>query len=343
MNPDQKIDALARLGKFLLSAEGLLTIDDWSRRAQVHNTWFTPENVKASLLGIARNYLDKDKLEKWAGSYEIDRTDSYAVGVVMAGNIPAVGFHDMLCVLLSGHRLMAKLSSQDPVLPKLLAEALIRIEPRWAGSIAFSERLNDAEAIIATGSDNSARYFRYYFGKKPHMIRQNRTSCAVLNGEETPEQLRRLGNDALQYFGLGCRNVSKLFVPSGYHFTPFFEAIQSYSPLIQHPKYQNNYDYNKSIYLVNRVPHLDNGFLLLSPSQALVSPVSVVFHEEYTDVADLQIKLKTVQEKIQCIVAADCWFPSSVSIGEAQQPCLDDYADGVDTMAFLTGLPARVQ
>jgi hypothetical protein len=175
------------------------------------------------------------------------------------------------------------------------------------------------------------------------MIRQNRTSCAVLNGEETPEQLRRLGNDALQYFGLGCRNVSKLFVPSGYHFTPFFEAIQSYSPIIQHPKYQNNYDYNKSIYLVNRVPHLDNGFLLLTPNQALVSPVSVVFHEEYVDVADLQLKINAIQEKLQCIVAAESWFPSSVSIGEAQQPRLDDYADGVDTMAFLTGLPARVQ
>jgi hypothetical protein len=340
MNSEQKIDSLSALGEFLLSPTGLQTIESWSWKAQAHNTWFTPDNVKATLLGIARNYLNKTKLKEWLGKYEIDTKDSYAVGVVMAGNIPAVGFHDMLCVLLSGHRMMAKLSSQDPILLKLLAEELIRIEPQWAGFIEFSERLNDADAIIATGSDNSARYFRYYFGKKPHIIRHNRTSCAVLNGNEQTSDLTKLGNDILQYFGLGCRNISKLFVPSGYNFTPFFEAIQSYSPIIQHSKYQNNYDYNKSIYLVNRVPHLDNGFLLLTPNQALVSPVSVVFHEEYSDIIDLQQKLDVIGGKIQCVVAAERWYPGSIPLGEAQQPRLEDYADGVDTLAFLSSLPS---
>ena len=341
MNPEQKIDSFTALGEFLRSPQGLQAIETWSWKAQVHNTWFTPENVKASLLGIAESYLDKTKLREWLSGYEIDRPDSYAVGVVMAGNIPAVGFHDMLCVLLSGHRLMAKLSSQDPVLPKLLAQELIRLEPRWTSVIEFSERLNDADAIIATGSDNSARYFRYYFGKKPHIIRQNRTSCAVLTGNEQTSDLRKLGNDILQYFGLGCRNISKLFVPFGYNFTPFFEAIQSYSPIIQHSKYQNNYDYNKSIYLVNRVPHLDNGFLLVTPNQALVSPISVVFHEEYRDMTDLQKKLEVIEDKIQCVVAAECWYPGSISLGEAQHPRLEDYADGVDTLAFLSSLPFR--
>jgi hypothetical protein len=340
MNPTQKIDSLSALGDFLLSQEGVRTTEAWGWKAQTQNAWFTPENVQAALSSIATHYLNKNKLLEWVAGYDLDRQQPHSVGVVMAGNIPAAGFHDLLCVLLSGNRLMAKLSSQDSVLLKELASQLIRIEPRWQPFIEFSERLNAADAIIATGSDNSARYFRYYFGSKPHIIRQNRTSCAIIRGNEKKSELSKLGDDALLYFGLGCRNISKLFVPSGYDFTPFFESIEHLNGIIHHAKYQNNYDYNKSIYLVNRVSHLDNGFLLLTPNEALVSPVSVLYYEEYLDLPDLQEKINSQRNKLQCIVSGESWFPGSLPLGTAQSPALSDYADGIDTLAFLMGLAA---
>ena len=257
----------------------------------------------------------------------------------MAGNIPLVGFHDLLCVLLSGHILLAKLSANDTVLMQWAMEQLISLEPRFADYLRPVPRLNAADAYIATGSDNTARYFDFYFGKKPNLIRRNRSSVAVLTGQESSSELARLGPDIFQYYGLGCRNVSKLYVPPGYDFVPLLDALQVCEGVLDHHKYQNNYDYNKSILLVNGTPHFDNGFLLVTPQSALVSPISVVHYGEYAHEIDLVDQLTDVAPRIQCLVSAGGRWAGSVPFGQAQQPGVADYADGVDTMEFLAELP----
>ncbi len=335
MDSQKRVKSLIALGKYL--SESSLT--DIVYRANAKNNWFTANNVSDSLRAIATEFLDETKLLIWLNGYDLSQTASKKVGVVMAGNIPAVGFHDALCVLAAGHQLMAKLSTDDTVLMSFLLQKLIEIEPEWANSIQVVERLNDAEAVIATGSDNTARYFDYYFAKKPHIIRRNRTSVGILNGQETNDELVKLGNDVLQYFGLGCRNVSKIYVPVGYNFSVFYESIESLSGIYcNHHKYFNNYEYNRSVLLVNREAHLDNGFLMLQPSESLVSPISVLFYEEYKNESDLTQVIESHTAKIQCIVSQNGWFANSLPFGQAQSPSLTDYADGVDTMAFLASL-----
>lgn len=335
-NLEKRIAPFVSLGKLLKTN----AIEEITYRAQSQNHWFTPEFVAESLRSIASAYLEEDNLRKWLQKYPAsEEVIPQKIGVVMAGNIPAVGFHDMLCVLLSGHHFFAKLSSDDRLLMLFLIQKLTELEPALAERITVAERLNDADAYIATGSDNTARYFEYYFSKKPHIIRRNRTSVGVLNGHETTEELDALGRDVLQYFGLGCRNVSKVYVPEGYLFDTFYETIEyKASTYINHHKYFNNYEYNRSVYLVNREPHFDNGFLMMRQSEALVSPISVLFYETYASTEELTAKLATQSEKIQCIVSQNGWFPNSLSLGRAQAPTLFDYADGVDTMAFLTSL-----
>lgn len=335
-NLEKRIAPFVSLGKLLKTN----AIEEITYRAQSQNHWFTPEFVAESLRSIASAYLEEDNLRKWLQKYPAsEEVMPQKIGVVMAGNIPAVGFHDMLCVLLSGHHFFAKLSSDDRLLMLFLIQKLTELEPALAERITVAERLNDADAYIATGSDNTARYFEYYFSKKPHIIRRNRTSVGVLNGHETTEELDALGRDVLQYFGLGCRNVSKVYVPEGYLFDTFYETIEyKASTYINHHKYFNNYEYNRSVYLVNREPHFDNGFLMMRQSEALVSPISVLFYETYASTEELTAKLATQSEKIQCIVSQNGWFPNSLSLGQAQAPTLFDYADGVDTMAFLTSL-----
>jgi len=335
-NLEKRIAPFVSLGKLLKTN----AIEGITYRAQSQNHWFTPEFVAESLRSIASAYLEEDNLRKWLQKYPAsEEVMPQKIGVVMAGNIPAVGFHDMLCVLLSGHHLLAKLSADDRLLMLFLIQKLTELEPALAERITVAERLNDADAYIATGSDNTARYFEYYFSKKPHIIRRNRTSVGVLNGHETTEELDALGRDVLQYFGLGCRNVSKVYVPEGYLFDTFYETIEyKASTYINHHKYFNNYEYNRSVYLVNREPHFDNGFLMMRQSEALVSPISVLFYETYASTEELTAKLAAQSEKIQCIVSQNGWFPNSLSLGQAQAPTLFDYADGVDTMAFLTSL-----
>ncbi len=335
-NLEKRIAPFVSLGKLLKTN----AIEEITYRAQSQNHWFTPEFVAESLRSIASAYLEEDNLRKWLQKYPAsEEVMPQKIGVVMAGNIPAVGFHDMLCVLLSGHHLLAKLSADDRLLMLFLIQKLTELEPALAERITVAERLNDADAYIATGSDNTARYFEYYFSKKPHIIRRNRTSVGVLNGHETTEELDALGRDVLQYFGLGCRNVSKVYVPEGYLFDTFYETIEyKASTYINHHKYFNNYEYNRSVYLVNREPHFDNGFLMMRQSEALVSPISVLFYETYASTEELTAKLAAQSEKIQCIVSQNGWFPNSLSLGQAQAPTLFDYADGVDTMAFLTSL-----
>ncbi|TXK52062.1 acyl-CoA reductase [Pontibacter qinzhouensis] len=301
------------------------------------NSWFDEENVSCALNGITA-FLDEQYLREWLYPYKLNHLEPKKVGVVMAGNIPMVGFHDFLSVLISGHYLLAKRSSDDEVLLTRLAQMLIRIEPAFAPYIQFVERLNDSDAIIATGSDNTSRYFEYYFASRPHIIRKNRTSIGILTGHEEKDDLHALGEDISRYYGLGCRNVSKVFVPEGYTFDKFFEANTDREKLLNHHKYQNNYDYNKSILLVNRVPHFDNGFMLVRESDQLVSPISVLFYETFTSLADLRQKLAAVKDKTQCIVAAHGWLEGSIPFGEAQCPMPWDYADGIDTLDFLQKL-----
>jgi hypothetical protein len=325
MKLSERIDAFARLGKVLHSIEEGEK-DDLLYRAANGNAWFTAMHSDLALKGICK-FLVKDDLEQWLTPYKIQTEQAKRVGVVMAGNIPMVGFHDLLCVLLSGHHLAAKLSSQDTVLMTYVIEQLVKIEPRFKEMISLVERMNDAEAVIATGSDNTGRYFEYYFRKIPHIIRKNRSSCAVLTSNETDQQLIDLGRDVFSYFGLGCRNVSKLFVPANYDFPKLLSLWQVYEYVSNHHKYVNNYDYNKSILLVNGVPHLDNGFALVTENQALVSPISVLYYEVGSPNPN--------SEKIQCTVGLENNY---VPFGKTQEPGLSDYADRVDTMKFLTGL-----
>jgi hypothetical protein len=308
-----------------------------------HNAWFTPPSVEKAVTSIGR-MLNSNDISAWLNRYPVHASPSKKVGLVLAGNIPLVGFHDVLCVLITGNHALIKASSQDARLTKHVLNRLTAIEPAFANQYSFTERLADFDAVIATGSNNTSRYFEYYFSKVPNIIRKNRNSVAVLTGSETNEELHDLGHDIFDYFGLGCRNVSKLFVPTGYDFVPFFEAIEPYNPIINHHKYNNNYDYNKSIYLVNRDKHLDNGFLLVKEDKAMVSPLAVLFFEYYDTINSLEELLKQESENIQCIVSSTHTPPpagggwGAVDFGQSQQPALWDYADGVDTMDFLTKL-----
>ena len=298
------------------------------------NAWFVEQNVKLAIEGIVL-FLNQSTLGQWTNVYQLDQIKPKRIGIIAAGNIPLVGFHDVLCVLLSGHHLMIKMSSKDGVLMRFVLEELFNIESEFKSQVTFVERLNEADAFIATGSDNSARYFEYYFKEKPNVIRKNRTSVAVLTGNETTEDFENLGRDIFQYYGLGCRNVSKAFVPKGYDFKPLLDGLHSFESVIHHHKYRNNYDYNKSIYLVNREPFLDTEYLLVRESKDLVSPISVLYYQEYENEKELETFLKDSADKIQCVVGSG---EDRIPFGQAQQPGVSDYADGVDTMAFLAGL-----
>lgn len=336
--PDKetKINAFAALGRYLLNPDEELSAV--IKQAKNRNAWFTEEQVQNAIKATGTT-LNKSDLESWISGYTFDKT-AKKIGLVLAGNIPMVGFHDILSVLLSGNVALIKTSSNDEVLIPYLLNKLIDIEPAFKQQIVFVHRLQDFDAIIATGSNNTSRYFEHYFSKVPHIIRKNRNSIAILTGDESTAELKGLGKDILDYFGLGCRSVSKIYVPEGYNFIPFFEAIEEYHAIIHHHKYNNNYDYNKSIFLVNKVEHLDNGFLLLARNEALNSPLSVVFYEEYKDTTPLKQKIKEKQNDIQVIVThtEDDYGVPKTRFGNSQQPSLWDYADGVDTLKFLSSL-----
>ena len=329
----------SQLGDFLLNPDNSETIKQYFYSARNENAWFTEDNVKLAIINVAQYYLNKDSLEHFVSENNIsENTNPKRVGIVMAGNIPLVGFHDLLCVVLSGNIALIKLSSSDSVLMKFIINKLFELNPEFKNSIQLADRLNAAEALIATGSDNTAKHFEYYFAKIPNIIRRNRTSIAILNGEETRTELGNLGNDIFQYFGLGCRNVSKLYVPKGYQFDKLFESIEYWSTIQLHHKYNNNYDYNKSILLVNKIHHLDNGFLLIREEPTLVSAISVCHFEYYENDQQLNAMLESQKEKIQCIVSKERNFDNSFDFGEAQSPKLNDFADGVNTIEFLKSI-----
>lgn len=253
----------------------------------------------------------------------------------MAGNIPLVGFHDLLAVLITGNKALIKLSGNDKILLPLVTDYLKHIEPQLENCIQFTEeKMVDFDAVIATGSNNTARYFEYYFGKKPNIIRKNRNSVAVLTGDETKAELNALGEDIFRYYGLGCRSVSKLFVPTDYNFDLFFQAIYEYRDIMNLAKYANNYDYNKAVYLMSEFKILDNGFLMLKKDSSYSSPIASLFYEHYADLTSLKKRLENDKEKIQCIVGSRV-NSNEVKFGETQKPALSDYADGIDTVEFL--------
>jgi hypothetical protein len=334
----RRINAFIELGKYLTDSKNHASLEELAVAANRKNNWFTVANVTAALGAIGNSFLDANQLNAWVQKYPEAGT-SKKVGAVLAGNIPAVGFHDVLSILISGHTLLAKTSSDDAVLLPRLLELLTKFEPGFADHIRFVERLNDADAFIATGSDNTARYFHYYFGEKPHVIRKNRTSVAVLSGDEYPNQLQALATDMLQYYGLGCRNVSKLYVPEDYEFSNLYQNMEGYTErCTMHHKYFNNYEYNRSVLLINRTPHLDNGFLMFTEQEALVSPISVIYYETYRDRAEVKDILTVRQDKIQCVVSCLPEIADAVPFGSTQKPSLYDYADGVDTMTCLSQL-----
>ncbi|UJH91821.1 acyl-CoA reductase [Antarcticibacterium sp. 1MA-6-2] len=304
-------------------------------RAIHYNGWFTKENILFSLDQWSQA-LTEENINNWIAPYNFKEEQLKTVAIIMAGNIPLVGFHDFLSVLISGNRLIAKQSSNDQKLLPLIAEYLYSLEPEYRNRISFTEgRLQNFDAVIATGSNNTARYFEYYFASKPSIIRKNRNSVAVLTGEESREQLEALGEDIFKYFGLGCRNVSKLYVPIGYDFDAFYKAIAPWERLLDHAKYANNYDYNKAVYLMSEFPFLDNGFLILKEDKNFGSPIATVFYEEYSNDASLKDLLQQNSENLQCVVSGDS---VSIDFGKSQQPGLSDFADNVDTLAFLQNL-----
>ena len=316
---------------FFEAFEALITL------SQSHNGWFTPEQVYFSIQSWA-TALTEENLTKWLSAYEFKETEPKNIGLILAGNIPLVGFHDFLTVLITGNNVLVKTSSNDQHLIKFLANYLITLDNRFSKKITFVEgKLEGFDAIIATGSNNTSRYFDYYFKNVPNIIRKNRNSVAVLNGNETDEDLFNLGEDIFRYFGLGCRNVSKLFVPKGYDFKTFFEAIFAYKDVIYYEKYANNYDYNKAVFLMSLYKLLDNEFITLKEDTSYSSPISSVFYEFYNDLDEVKSRLKTDEDQIQCIVSNDL-IENSISFGQTQKPMLWDYADNVDTIKFLNSL-----
>ena len=341
MDLSGRLSAFEKLGSFL-NSEGLNEMNTLIENAHVYNAWFTEENVISALKAIGEN-LTKDKLEKWIAIYrnkiEIKGT-AKSIGVVMAGNLPLVGFHEFMCVLVSGHKVVAKLSSDDNKLLPAIADNLVEFDPDLKNSIEFTEeKLTGFDAVIATGSNNTSRYFEYYFGKYPNIIRKNRSGVAVLTGNEKGEELLKLGEDVFRYFGMGCRSVSKLFVPKGYDFIPLLDAFNAFGTVKHNNKYKNNYDYYKSIYLINKIKHLDNGSLMIKEDTQYSSPPSVLYYEEYDNLSSLSQELRAAEENIQVVVGDANTFDNAVPFGTAQSPELWDYADGIDTMEFLMNLP----
>ena len=313
-------------------------LNEWIYRAEANNPWFTAENVKSALDGIIE-LLEPTALEKFYSNYIIS-SQMKKVGVIMAGNIPAVGFHDLLCVLLSGNILYAKLSSDDAIILKNIAAILIKINTSFEERIFFVDQLKNMDAYITTGSDNSAKHFEYYFRNTPHIIRKNRTSVAVINGEENTQELILLGEDVFNYFGLGCRNVSHMYLPKEYSPTIVLTAWEGvYNKLQNHHKYMNNYEYNKAVLLIDQVHHFDSGYVLLKESYSIFSHIATLTYSFYDSKEELALKFIELENQLQCVVSSVTTpLFKSVDIGNAQHPSIDDFADGVDTMKFLTSL-----
>lgn len=343
MNLNERLDLLAELGHYLHSG-GDAELDAAIQQSYLENQWFTEENARKALAAIATQLLDRQALSAWAAAYPIHpgHHPKATVGLIMAGNIPLVGFHDWLCVFAAGHRAKVKLSEKDKrLLPVLVKKMGAWQHESWAYTEFLTEHdlLTDFDAIIATGSNNTARYFEQYFGKYPHIIRHNRNGIAVLNGAESMADLYALGEDIFAYFGLGCRNVSKMYVPRGYQFDRLLEALHEYRELANHNKYKNNFDYNMTLFILNKVLYMANGCIILKEDPSLASRIASVHYEYYDQLSDVETMLSAQQHDIQCVVSnVALKNTTALPFGKSQSPGLNDYPDGVDVMAFLTGL-----
>ena len=340
MNINRRIQLISDIGEFLKNYldenydnnndNKLVEFKDVIIKAQSKNPWFTDANIKVNLTYWSKK-LTKHNLNKWLSKYNLNNTSRKNIAIIMAGNIPLVGFHDFICVFLSGHNSIIKLSNSDNCIIPFLTDLMKLSSERIVYSDIF---LKDYDGVIATGSDNTSRYFDYYFKNKRSIIRKNRNSIAILNGEESDDDLKSLSQDIFTYFGLGCRNVSKLYVPKNYNFDLFFNSIFCYKELINNHKYANNYDYNKAIYLMSEYKFLDNGFFIVKEGNEMHSPISTINFEYYDNVSFLKEKIYLEDDNIQCIVS-NIEFKGKVNFGETQNPSLNQYADNIDVMRFL--------
>lgn len=335
LRKEQLILAFKQLGTYLQQPDEAL-IATFSAASHA-NAWFTATEVNKAIKAIAK-MLDEQDLAQWFETVEVTKTPKN-VGLILAGNIPLVGFHDVMCVLATGNIAQIKLSSSDNKLLPFLLNRLCDTLPELKNHIFYVDQLKNFDAVIATGSNNTSRYFEYYFGKVPNIIRRNRNSVAIITGKESKEEIAQLGHDILDYFGMGCRSISKIFIPKDYDIKKFFEPLEQFQDIINHFKYNNNYDYNKSIYLVNLQTHYDNGFLLLKEDEGLSSPLAVLYYETYEDINEVAEKLTQQEEQIQCIVSNTVVQNLQVlPFGQSQHPKLWDYADNLNTIAFLNNL-----
>jgi len=332
MNIEKKIKSLASLGKSILNI--IENKDDIINQACSRNPWFVPEFIHKAIYGISY-MLEEGKLETWISKYQLNNDNKRNIGIIMAGNIPLVGFHDLVTVLLSGNHAIIKLSHNDDVLIPYMVNLLKSIDPDFGNRVFFRDSIDNVHAVIATGSDNTARYFKHTFKYIPNVIRKNRTSCCIVEGKEDAVELRQLGDDIFSYFGLGCRNVSKIYIPNNYRIHELHPHFNTYNWILKHSKYNNNYRYLKSKYPLESKSFIDAGFFTLLEDEDLVSPISCVYYERYDNLRDLEMILEKRKSKIQCIVSRNGWYPESLPFGKAQRPEPWDYADNVDTMTFL--------
>jgi hypothetical protein len=348
MNQEISINSITKLGEIFKSIASNskwpgfsigITEEEYNKfnelveLVHIYNGWFDANSVRKALLSWSQA-LTKENIDKWLSSYSIPVAQSKTVAIIMAGNIPLVGFHDFLSVYLSGHNSLIKLSSDDDKLLIGCIRLLELFDADIHSRVKIAEgKIENFDAVIATGSDNSATYFRSYFGKYPHIIRRNRTSIAILNGTETKEDIKNLGHDIFDFYGLGCRNVTKLYLPEGMDLNRVFEGIFDFQNIVHNKKYGNNYDYHKAVFLLERYDVLENGFILFKQDKSIHSPIGTMFYDYYSDKDQLSKEIDAMKLDIQCIVGRD-YLP----YGTAQSPALWDYADGVDTMDFLTKL-----
>lgn len=330
MNLKQRISDFAALGDYILQNKA--DLEHITHKAFVYNNWFTIENTQKALNNIAQEYLNKEKLEHWLQRYneKIESNTMRTIAMVAAGNIPMVAFHDILCILISGNKLQLKLSEKDKFLLPFLFDKLIAINPVYLDYIEIKERLENFDAIIATGSNNTAKYFEHYFGKYKNIIRKNRNSIAIITGKESKQDVENLGHDIFDYFGLGCRNVSKLFVPKNYDVTKLKNGLEPHKTVMQHTSYMNNLDYQRTIYLMNQIPLVDIDFINIVENRSLQSPISCLHLEYYETIDEVNNFIIDEQNNIQCIIGKDY-----IPFGKSQQPTLSEYADNIDTMQFI--------
>ncbi len=333
-----RINLLVELGKELNSSSNE-RLKQATLKAHLENQWFTPKNTRKAIKAICDQFLQRNLLENWIKYYHIDGVKAKNIGLVLAGNIPLVGFHDLLSTFITGHKSIIKPSSKGKVLIEAVINILSDIEPKTKTQFEIVDKLADFDAVIATGSNNTALHFEYYFREYPKIIRKNRTSVAILDGNESSEELKSLATDVFAYFGLGCRNVSKIYVPDGYNPDHIFEAFYEYEHVIDHNKYKNNYDYNNAIFLLGQHKFLTNDFIILKEDESLHSRIASLHYEYYTDLENVKTQIVNLKENIQCVSTnVEMGEMETVPLGKCQNPGLWDYADGVDTMNFLTHL-----